>query len=545
MFLFFFVVSAITTIACGYTEKNATGNVLLLFLLLLLAHRNTLTSITALLFLFCCALYAPAGMTYGKINNSFIVALLQTTTDEAAEFTGMIPVYHFLVSAAIQVFMVIFWRTHRRGHRNWLALLLFVLCSVNSWPLRMVKGTVVGTTDTLREMQRYKQLNQHGADNWKILPGVPLYDTIVIVTGESVRRDYMSVYGYPVPTTPWLNTAPGLFIDGYTSAAASTVPSLSRTLIYDYEQNPDSGNNVVALAAKAGYSTWWISNQGKLGEHDTRISVIASDAEHTVFLKKGSFASRKTDDMLLLQETERALADKSSPKVIFLHMMGSHPNPCDRLHSWPNNYQEQFPRKIACYLASISKLDNFLGQLDGILRRHSRHFAMLYFSDHGLSVSDSANPVHHDGHVQGGYSVPLIITASDITSHQSVSRKISARHFAGIFQWLTGIRTENIPPFNLLTDEDNEPVMVFNGERNVPADSLKPQPLILPVKENKRNVHHQIMYDEFSTVYSNYLAHNQTGVTRPTENTGEVITRWQRKSGFFDVSHNVFDNKAL
>ncbi|MCN7438821.1 sulfatase-like hydrolase/transferase, partial [Escherichia coli] len=110
--------------------------------------------------------------------------------------------------------------------------------------------------------------SQHGADNWKILPGTPLYDTIVIVTGESVRRDYMSVYGYPVPTTPWLNTAPGLFIDGYTSAAASTVPSLNRTLIYDYEQNPDSGNNVVALAAKAGYSTWWISNQGKLGEHD-------------------------------------------------------------------------------------------------------------------------------------------------------------------------------------------------------------------------------------------------------------------------------------
>ncbi len=69
------------------------------------------------------------------------------------------------------------------------------------------------------------------------------------------------------------------------------------------------------------------------GEHDTRISVIASDAEHTVFLKKGSFASRKTDDMLLLQETERALADKSSPKVIFLHMIGSHPNPCDRLNS--------------------------------------------------------------------------------------------------------------------------------------------------------------------------------------------------------------------
>ena len=97
----------------------------------------------------------------------------------------------------------------------------------------------------------------------------------------------MSVYGYPVPTTPWLNTAPGLFIDDYTSTASSTVSSLSRTLIYDYEQNPDSGNNVVALAAKAGYSTWWISNQGKLGSM-TRISVIASDAEHATFLKKAA-----------------------------------------------------------------------------------------------------------------------------------------------------------------------------------------------------------------------------------------------------------------
>ncbi|MDA6151016.1 hypothetical protein OSK18_26245, partial [Escherichia coli] len=48
LFLFFPGMCVITTAACGYTEKNATGNVLLLFLLLILAHRNTLTSITAL-----------------------------------------------------------------------------------------------------------------------------------------------------------------------------------------------------------------------------------------------------------------------------------------------------------------------------------------------------------------------------------------------------------------------------------------------------------------------------------------------------------------
>ncbi|MCZ6343873.1 phosphoethanolamine transferase, partial [Escherichia coli] len=80
------------------------------------------------------------------------------------------------------------------------------------------------------------------------------YDPNVDVRAVKPRKpkDGESLAG-PVPTTPWLNTAPGLFIDDYTSTASSTVSSLSRTLIYDYEQNPDSGNNVVALAAKAGY----------------------------------------------------------------------------------------------------------------------------------------------------------------------------------------------------------------------------------------------------------------------------------------------------
>ncbi len=67
--------------------------------------------------------------------------------------------------------------------------------------------------------------------------------------------------------------------------------SLSRTLIYDYEQNPDSGNRTLIPAttwwrwqqkqdtAHGGYpirenSTWWISNQGKLGERMTHASLL-------------------------------------------------------------------------------------------------------------------------------------------------------------------------------------------------------------------------------------------------------------------------------
>ena len=53
------------------------------------------------------------------------------------------------------------------------------------------------------------------------------------------------------------------------------------------------------------------------------------------------------------------------------------------------------------------------------------------------------------------------------------------------------------------------------------------------------------MYDEFSTVYIDYLANYQTGVTRPAQpkTPGKVITRWQGKSDVSETNHNVFDYK--
>lgn len=425
----FLVVAIIVTSGFGYTEKNAPGNILLLFILLYLAHKNTLSTIVALLFLFCAVFYIPVGLTFGKINNGFILALLQTDFNESREFIEMLPLYHYLFSICVLVFMYIFWKSHQSGHHRPVILVLFLICSVNSWPVRMIKKTYADTVSTVQEIKRYAQLRQHNEDTWKITATESRYDTVVIVIGESVRRDYMSVYGYPLQTTPWLNNAAGIFIDGYTSVAASTVLSLSRTLIPDYDQNPQSGNSVVALAGKAGRGTWWLSNQGQLGMHDSLISVIASAADHSVFLKRGSFSSRNTDDELLVAEMQRALSQPSSqPRVIFIHMMGSHPNPCDRLQGYPNHYSGQFNEKTSCYISTISKLDAFLQKLDRLLRQHSSRFAMLYFSDHGLSVSNAGNPVHHDGSVQEGYAVPLIITSSDITSHKLLNRKISARH---------------------------------------------------------------------------------------------------------------------
>lgn len=479
LFILFVIASSIITWSCGYTLKNASGNILLLLLMLLFAHKNTLTSVTVVIFLLFSALYAPTGLTYGKINNGFIASLLQTTTTEALEFIQLIPVSHFVISLAILMFALLFWRTRQCHNKNGFALLLFVALSVNGWPKRMVAETISGSRDVIQEMARYAELNQQQHDTWKILPGLQKYQTVVVIIGESVNRRYMSAYGYPVPTTPWLNSAPGIFVNGYTSAAANTVSSLSRTLVVDYEHSGNPGNNVVSLAKRAGYRTWWLSAQGRLGVHDTLISVIAGNAEYTVFLNNGSYSSRRIDDNTLLPALDKALNDDDPmPKIIFIHMMGSHPNPCDRLSGWPNPYHKRFDKKIACYLASIHKLDNFLMQVDNKLRQRTSDFAMVYFSDHGLAVSNESSPVHHDAYSQAGYDIPLIITASDINSRRTIYNTLSARYFPGVFEWVTGIRSQNIQPVNPETSQDGGTVRVFNGREYIPYDLLPTRPLV-------------------------------------------------------------------
>jgi len=299
--LIYLLFSVLVTWCCGYTVKNATGNVLILFLMMSLGRRNVISATCVCIFLLLSAFYAPVGMIYGKINNSFIASVMQTNINEAGEFITGIPVFYFIVSLVIAAFTFWFWRKREKSHRGFIFLLFFIVLSVNAWPKRMVTNVITGIAETREEMMRYESLKNNQKDSWDIVSVEKKYKTIIIVIGESVRRDYLSVYGYPLPTTPWLNSAPGIFINGYFSAAPNTTGSLSRTLTLDYTETGNPGNNIVTLARKAGYETWWISNQGSLGRHDTLISVIAASADKKYFLKEGNSSSRRIDDEDMLQ----------------------------------------------------------------------------------------------------------------------------------------------------------------------------------------------------------------------------------------------------
>ena len=98
------------------------------------------------------------------------------------------------------------------------------------------------------------------------------------------------------------------------------------------DDKPQFQDNFVTLANRAGFQTWWFSNQGQIGEYDTAIASIAKRADEVQFLKNGDFeANKNTQDEQLLKLTAQVLATRrTQPQLIVLHLMGSHPQACDR-----------------------------------------------------------------------------------------------------------------------------------------------------------------------------------------------------------------------
>lgn len=90
-------------------------------------------------------------------------------------------------------------------------------------------------------------------------------------------------------------------IDGLNSAGNNTIGSLRLMLTQSDKEKlePNYGLNLVGLAKSAGFKTYWISNQGYIGKHDTPITFIAKHADVKKFNKLGAFNSNDESDFSL------------------------------------------------------------------------------------------------------------------------------------------------------------------------------------------------------------------------------------------------------
>ena len=237
-------------------------------------------------------------------------------------------------------------------------------------------------------------------------------DTYVLIVGESVRVDNMSLYGYTRSTTPQVEAQRKqikLFnqaISGAPYTALSVPLSLTAdsVLSHDIHNYPD---NIINMANQAGFQTFWLSSQSAFRQNGTAVTSIAMRAMETVYVR--GF------DELLLPHLSQALQQKTQQKkLIVLHLNGSHEPACSAYPPSSAVFQPQDDQD-ACYDNSIHYTDSLLGQVFELLK--DRRASVMYFADHGLERDPTKKNVYfHGGREasQQAYHVPMFIWYSPV-----------------------------------------------------------------------------------------------------------------------------------
>ena len=322
-------------------------------------------------------------------------------------------------------------------------------------------------------------------------------ERIVVVIGESASRGHLSLYGYPLPTTPRMDSMrDDLFV--FTDAVASsssTAENMPRLLTLMTDE-PDGGEwytypSMLQIFKELGYRTYWLSNQEYSGQWSNLSSILSSDAD--VLRYVGSMDSDdhylyRYDDALL-PEWDNANSANDSLQLTFLHLMGSHFQydrrfPEDRHHFSAKDVMAKMKRPwlddkkagiIANYDNSILYTDSILSLMINDVKEQKQPTVLIYLSDHGEDVYDDRD---YRGRNEKFTEVPFLIYTNEayrMRNPEIINELLAAGSVS--------FSTSELPQI----------VMHLSGTRYEMYDSVR-DPLSTAFKTRKRWVDEEVFY---------------------------------------------------
>lgn len=281
--------------------------------------------------------------------------------------------------------------------------------TAHSLLLRMIKYGI----ETYQDLKHLNELIQD-------MPPLPDADTIssthaastvVIVIGESASRIHWSIYGYPLSTTPRISAmSDSLYImSDVIGSSTSTSLNMENILTFRNDDTPEGNTlhypRLIDLFNRAGYKTFWLSNQEKSGLISNLSAALVSNADEINYV-----GAQSSEDLLisrfdevLLPYLQKALNDNAKYKMIFLHLHGSHVVYSSRFPSEARyftadsikvarsnmGYSDDEAYTIAEYDNSIRYTDQLLGDILKEISKSLEPTVFIYFSDHGVNVYDT------------------------------------------------------------------------------------------------------------------------------------------------------------
>ena len=304
-----------------------------------------------------------------------------------------------------------------------LALMLssaVVVALSGAW--RPLKTGVYFVSDALmqtgNEVALQRQLQRELAAGLKSNPSLVMpagfQGTVIYVISASTTRRHLSLYGYHRDTTPKLNRLQDsiLLHQDTISPSSYATQSLPAILSVGNLGRGDSKEtfrlNLFTELRRAGFKTWWLSNQNEFKIWDNPVSQIANQAEVQRF-NKNSFGILSWGDFYddqMLPDLDTALRDPASRKFILVHLHAVHSDYCNGI---PPRFRDvlkaedglgkkffgdapDLSANVNCYDNAVRYVDHILDQIILKAKSHITPTVMVYLSDHG------ENPAHGNAH---------------------------------------------------------------------------------------------------------------------------------------------------
>lgn len=223
---------------------------------------------------------------------------------------------------------------------------------------------------------------------------------VVLIIGEAERGLNFSSNGYHRETDPNLKTLGAISYKNAFSCGTITrvsVPCMLTRATFGSLGVSKKEKSVISIFNKLGFETFWISNQGVMGEHETPITPVVNESKHKIFVNiSGAFEDRDVLDENILPVFKDIVSRDINKMFIVVHLIGSH-------WYYEHHYTERF-RKFTPICKSkfaqkctkeelYNSYDNSLLYTDWVvsemMKMVSHKNAIVFFvSDHGESLGE-------------------------------------------------------------------------------------------------------------------------------------------------------------
>ena len=387
------------------------------------------------------------GMLFGE---GLIIVILETNFTEATEYIGLVWQQCLLVISFTSAMMIVGYSFHKKWQqrpknisRKFLVIVqpeiigafiaaIYIRPIGGEAPFDLPLTQIVSATyQALEDMAHYEDMAKNLSSEVHLIGNDSKIPYVVFVLGESTQRNFMHLYGYPLPNTPHLdalaNNGELAVFQDVISAKHGTVLSLREIFTFhDWESEKEwyQCGNLFDILRQAGYISWWLSNQDSFGIWGNTGTLFANRADYAVFTKRRAsqddFGSLDEELLTLLDD---ALTESKEKNFYVLHLMG-----CHVLYNlrYPANFNKfaakdiednlstDWKQDIAAYNNAVLYNDFILANI--IERFRDKDAVVIYLSDHGENVHDEGTALL--GHAYGKpnrylYEIPMLIWVSD------------------------------------------------------------------------------------------------------------------------------------